>query len=711
MKRIAIHLLIFMLAMSLAGFATAAQGGADESSSQAPQITSITIMDNAVEVAVSGDFMYTAYKPSDPFTVAVDLPDVDKGSFGGKMTSDKLGISEVKVSGTSAPSASTKLEILLESPGDIKAVRTDNTLLITIKKTEAQAMTEAASKMDSPMMAQAQSASEVSGREPLGPASSITGVSFDYSEGTLNLVIQGDGELSPKVFSLNGRIVIDFKGINMEAEMPAAVVAPVKAVRYGLHDGEVRMVVDLRQAVQFNALTEGDRLLISFPAEEVLEILSAEAPEEETLMEEAPKAAPGEKAAEEAVAGKYTGKIITLDFQQADIVPIFRFIGDISGYNVVVHPTVSGMVTLKLNNVPWDQALDIILNLYGLDKQVEGNIMTIAPASVFERLAKEKAQLKSTEAVTAELLRKVVHLEYIDAADMSKRISEEKALSPRGIMTVDEKGNNLRIRDTEESLKRVMEVVRDYDRPLYGKQQVMIEAKIILIDASYEREIGIDWSGSYGVQLFGTPVTGTFSVNQPKGGTATAAIPGVFTGIAPYASLDLTISALEDIGDSKTLANPRVLTIDGQQANIQSGSQIPVTTTTAEGSTTEFINANLSLSVTPTIKPNGIIEIKVSANKDEPIQVGGETGIETNSVDTTALVKDGQTLVLGGIYINEKSYPKSGIPGLRKIPILGWLFGTTRISESTDELMILITPTIMKGNDGEEPQMQSRRAY
>jgi type IV pilus assembly protein PilQ len=238
----------------------------------------------------------------------------------------------------------------------------------------------------------------------------------------------------------------------------------------------------------------------------------------------------------------------------------------------------------------------------------------------------------------------------------------------------------------------------------------MVEAKIVLLTASYTRSIGINWGGAFGLQAMGTPLTGTFSVNQPsgKGGSASANIPNalagsVITGSAPYATINIALSALETIGDSKTLSNPRVLTLCSipgtpcSAASIVSGEQIPVSTTTAEGSTTEFIDANISLNVTPTIRPNDTVEIKVSVSKSnpstDPLNPGG---ISAKSVNTQALVKDGETLVLGGVYENIKGNPKTGIPGLRKIPIIGWLFGSETFTDSTNELLILITPRIIK---------------
>jgi type IV pilus assembly protein PilQ len=475
------------------------------------------------------------------------------------------------------------------------------------------------------------------------------------------------------------------------------VVTPVKAVRYGRHDGKIRLVVDLKQEVRFKASTLGDKLMISFPAEEVLEVMTAEkpAPVAESLMEEAPESeAPGK-----AAAGKYTGKIISLDFQDADIVPIFRFIGDISGYNVVVHPTVSGTVTLKLDNVPWDQALDIILNLYGLEKQVEGNIMTIAPTAVFDKLAKEKAQRQNTEAVVAELVQKEVRLKYIEAQKMRSLIDEAKVLSPRGRIMVDERRNMLIVRDTPLQHQEIRDFIGLWDIPEQRQMQVLIEAKIVEANADSDMDLGIRWGGTFDQD--GDDFSGDFSVNTPPlAAGAAATVPGgavnLLIGTADTLQVNLSLEALETAGELRKLSNPRILTLEGQAASIQQGAQIPVQTTTAEGSTTEFKNANLSLNVIPTVKPGGVLQLQIQANNDTPqVTPGGETGINTQSITTTALVKDGETLVIGGIYTNSEDSRDTGIPGLRKIPILGWLFGVKSVSVETTELLILITPKIL----------------
>lgn len=700
MTKKAIHILLFMLIMSMA-VCSAAQVSEAADTPAGPVITSIDIMDNAVEISVSGDFIYTAYKPSDPFTVTVDMPNVDMGSFEGKIPSDKEGISQVTVSGTKAPVATARVEILLDSPADVEPVRTGNSLIIRMKKKEVPVAVETAmAPAEEP--AAPPTGTEAQEEESLPPATKITEVGFDYADGTLNLVIKGDGSMSPQVFALDGRIVVDIPGVSMEAEMPVAVVAPVKAVRYGMRDGNVRMIIDLKQTVSFTASTKGDKVLVSLPAEEVLEITTAKevpAEEAEAVPAEEPEAA--EAAPEEPVVGKYTGKVISLDFQNADIVPIFRFIGDISGYNVVVHPTVSGTVTLKLNNVPWDQALDIILNLYSLERQMEGNIMTIAPASVFDRIAKEKKQRQTTEEVVAELVQVEIGLSYIEADKLRAKMEDAKVISARGTIMVDDRRNMLIVRDTPEQIRRMRDFIKIWDIPEHRQMQVMIEAKIVEVSASSDLDLGIRWGGSFSARQQKTDITGDFSLNTPPTSAGAAStIPGgavnLLIGTVNTVQVNLSLEALETVGELKKLSNPRVLTLEGEAASIQQGVQIPVQTTTAEGSTTEFKNANLALNVTPTVKPGGVLELEIQANNDTPETVGGETGINTQSITTKALVKDGETLVIGGIYTDSEEITNVGVPGLSKIPILGWLFKVKSVTTSTKELLILITPRILE---------------
>ena len=410
-------------------------------------------------------------------------------------------------------------------------------------------------------------------------------------------------------------------------------------------------------------------------------------------------------SAEKPEEGKYKGQKISLDFQDADIGPIFRLLADISGYNFVIDPSVKGKITLKLMNVPWDQALDIILQTFGLGKSVEGNIVWIAPVSMFAKMSDEKTKAKDVEEKAEELMQEIIRINYAAAGDISGAIDKGKLLSSRGAVTIDNRMNTLIIKDTQKSINKIKELVKIMD---VAKSQVMIEAKIVEVGSNYSESMGIRWGGTIGganPKVLGTDIpigSGTFSVNTPivtAGSSATSpgGVLGLSLGSASTVQVNLSLSALESVGKSRRLSNPKIMTMDNEAATIQQGVSIPVQTVSAEGTKTEYVNATLSLGVTPRITPDGYVQLKINAtNNALGILTPQGYAIETKSVNTQALVKNGDTLVIGGIYTTNTSEGEEGIPLLRSIPLLGWLFKTkTQTGPNVTELLIFITPTIV----------------
>ncbi|GAB4390957.1 MAG: hypothetical protein Kow0025_26520 [Thermodesulfovibrionales bacterium] len=697
MNRRAIHtIFILLIAAALAGCAT----GQMAKEAQGPTVTGVEVRENAVAVSISGAFdpaAVSVQRPADPYLAVVDLPGAGVApDVPARIASSKPGATEVRVQRTEAPAAGARVEVLLDSPAEVVPEYSDGSLVLRVKKGEYAEMPapKAADEMGEKLAAMAEAEGEAAPEEPLSPATAIKAVRFDHADGTLKLFIDGDGSMTPQVYRLADRVIVDVPGAAVEAAAPEAVVSPVKAVRFGTYQGSARIVVELKKTVQVEAYAEGASVVLSMPSEAVPVIEKAA---------EAAEAAQGAPAPE-AAGKKFTGKKISLDFQNADIVPIFRFIGDVAGYNVVVHPSVSGKITLKLMNVPWDQALEIILQTFNLGKSMEGNVMTIAPASVFAEWKEREADLKAATVKAAELRQEVIRINYAEAASVQNAIKGAKVMSPRGNLTVDQRMNTIIVNDTDESIAEIKDLVGIIDVP---KPQVMIEAKIVEVDSNFSRTLGIRWGGSRFQNTSGTTdVTGNFSINTPVGsfgsnsGTQEAPKSGFDISIGeltdPY-QIDLSLEALESIGKARRLANPRVLTIDGETANIQQGTSIPVQTTTAEGTQTEFVNANLNLSVTPRITPDGFIQLRVTAANDAPGDVTpGGIAINRKNVSTQAIVQDGRTLVIGGIYTDNKQKNESGLPILRNIPGLGWLFKTQNDLITQNELLILITPKIVK---------------
>jgi len=677
---------------------------------QAALLKNVSIKENQVEFEIEGPFTYTIYA-LDPYRVAVDLPEVKAGSFAGKFPSKEKGITEVSIS---EDEKASHLELLLESPAEVKPGLEGNLFslqVITAPAEEPKPAPESAPVPDADDGTTLGSASDVNQtsqgiaqdaeampapvKEDLPPATEITGISFEQGKGRLKLVITGDGRFKPNVFSLPDRIVMDIPGVALKAPVPKEVVSPVKGIRSGTYPEKVRLVIDMKTSAAYEVLASGDRIILGIPVE--IPVIAAKAEQEE-----APDAEPAGKK-EPGEAG-YTGQRISLDFQNADIVPIFMLLGEVSGYNVVVHPSVTGTVTLKLKDVPWDQALDLLLDTFSLANSIEGNIMKIAPLSQFAQWKQDKEKLKETEERTAELVQDVIKLNYAGAEDVSDAISTAKLLSPRGNITTDERMNTLIIKDTSDNIAKIRELVAIMD---VAKPQVMIEAQIVEVNSTYAEELGVRWGGSLNINQdndekidfsVNTPIVFAGPLSEsPQGASLSGATLQI--GTANALQLQLSLQALEAVGKTRKLANPRVLTIDNEPASIQQGTSIPVQTTTAEGTQTTYVNANLNLSVTPRITPEGFIWLKVMAANDS---LGTLTpqgyAIDRKNVSTQALVKDGETLVLGGIYTNSETVLDEQVPLLGRIPVLGWLFkARTQTGPNPTELLILITPKVVKG--------------
>ena len=697
---------------------------------QIATLTAIDITDNTLNINADKPFKYTIYKPSDPYKAIVELPDVKLGIAAGKIKSEKAGITEVIPSQTDEPPL-TKLEILLSSPAGIVPGYKDTLLTLNIinleeelkaKTTEKAAETpkaeetkiaaekiedafketkpvEIAKPEEKPKTAEKEEPALPKAAAPkeLPPATSIVTVNIEKEQDVLKLTIKGNGSLNPKVFELDNRTVLDMPNVTLEAPLPKAQ-APLKGIRSGKYKDKTRIVLDMKEKTSFTVTSIEDSVIVAF-----------QLPEKETYAAKAEKKAEtvpsisGET--EKPVEGKYKGQKISLDFQDADIGPIFRLLADISGYNFVIDPAVKGKITLKLMNVPWEQALDIILQTFGLGKSVEGNIVWIAPVSTFAKMSDEKTKAKDVEEKAEELIQEIIRINYATAGDISGAIDKGKLLSSRGSITPDTRMNTLIIKDTQKNINKIKELVKIMD---VAKPQVMIEAKIVEVGSNYSESLGIRWGGTLGDAKprvgFGdiSINSGTFSVNTPTvtGGSSTTnsgGILGLSLGSASTVQVNLSLSALESVGKSRRLSNPKIMTMDNEAATIQQGVSIPVQTVSAEGTKTEYVNATLSLGVTPRITPDGYVQLKINAtNNALGILTPQGYAIETKSVNTQALVKNGDTLVIGGIYTTNTSEGEERIPLLGRIPGLGWLFKTkTQTGPNVTELLIFITPTIV----------------
>ncbi|OHY72630.1 fimbrial protein [Marinobacter sp. AC-23] len=417
----------------------------------------------------------------------------------------------------------------------------------------------------------------------------------------------------------------------------------------------------------------------------------------------------------------YSGEKLSLNFQDIEVRSVLQLIADFTGLNLVASDTVGGSITLRLQNVPWDQALDLILKTKGLDKRQIGNVLLVAPAD--EIAAREKLELETTKQIAelAPVRLDIVQVNYAKAADIVALIKEDKELiSDRGFVSSDVRTNTISVRESTGKLEEIRRLVATWDVPV---RQVSIEARIVRAQTNVAENLGVRWGGA-GYDVSGDNV---FSVGGSQsasgeardaagGGTGGITFPGALAvdlgvtgeGASSFAVgwgsdnflVDLELSALETDGQAEVVSQPRVVTADRQTASIKSGEEIPYQEASSSGATSvSFKEAVLSLEVTPQITPDDKIIMDLMVNQDSRGEVtGGIPSINTNEVTTQVLVGNGETVVLGGIFQSEVATQTTKTPFLGDIPYLGRLFKRTEKINERSELLIFITPKIIKND-------------
>ncbi|MCX7958639.1 MAG: type IV pilus secretin PilQ, partial [Deltaproteobacteria bacterium] len=421
----------------------------------------------------------------------------------------------------------------------------------------------------------------------------------------------------------------------------------------------------------------------------------------------------------------YKGKRISMDFKDANIHNILRLISDVAKINIITSDDVKGNVTVTLRNVPWDQALEIILKTKGLGMKKTGNIIRVAPLEVFQKEAEaEMAKKKALDALEPLKVR-LIPVNYGYAKDIVSQVKD--VLSDRGTINIDDRTNVIIIKDKLENIIKAEGLIRSLDTQT---PQVLIEARIVEANTSFIRDIGIQWGGNmvfapqYGNptglafpnvvginggaddartinQLSGVQNPAGFAVNMPApvGAGAGGAIGFILGSASGSANLNLRLSALENTGHVKILSAPRVTTLDNKEAKISSGVSIPISQVSAAGVMTVFIDAKLELAVTPHVTQDGSIMLKIVTTKNEPdfsrTGAQGDPTILKKEAFTQVLVKDGDTTVIGGIYTRRQAEEYAKVPLLSNIPVLGWLFKKKKSSDERTELLIFITPRIV----------------
>jgi type IV pilus assembly protein PilQ len=412
---------------------------------------------------------------------------------------------------------------------------------------------------------------------------------------------------------------------------------------------------------------------------------------------------------------RFKGTPVSLDFQGADLRAVLRTFAEISGLNIVIDPTINGSVDVSLRDVPWDQALDIILRANKLGYAVDGTVVRIAPLNVLAQEQEEQRKLAEAQALAGDLRVLTVPLSYAKAGDLVP-ILTRSALSARGEVQVDSRTNTLIVRDLSDRLTTAGELVKALDRP---QPQVEIEARIVQSTRDFARSIGVQWglNGRVDPALGNTtplafPNSGSLNgrlgtqpgSSAPTGvnlglGAPTSAIGLALGAVNGALNLDVALQALERTGRGRLLSTPRVSTQNNVEAEMTQGVEIPIQTIANNTVTVSFKPAALTLRVTPQITAADTVIMRVfleNASPDFSRSVNGIPPIDTQRAQTTVLVADGETTVIGGIYLSREQTTEGRVPMLHRIPLLGWLFKRDELSDESRELLIFITPRITR---------------
>lgn len=412
----------------------------------------------------------------------------------------------------------------------------------------------------------------------------------------------------------------------------------------------------------------------------------------------------------------YKGRPISLNFQDIPVRTVLQIIADYNGFNLVTSDSVSGNITLRLDGTPWDQALDMVLKVRGLDKRMDGNILLVAPSDeLADREAKELQAKQKVEELEA-LYSEYIAVNYAKAADMAKLLSnkESSLLTKRGSVAVDERTNTLLIKDTAKAIENVRRLIERLDIPV---KQVLIESRMVTVKDSVADEMGIRWG--FSDQQLTKGISGTvaaanqlangtipdlasrYNVNLPVNSSSAGRLGFHIAKLGDGTLIDLELSALEDENKAEIVASPRISTANQKKARIEQGVEIPYVQAASSGATTvEFKKAVLSLEVTPQVTPDNKIILDLTVTQDTEGKVvqtptGNAVAIDTQRISTQVLVDNGETIVLGGIYQQQTTKTVSKVPFFGDIPYVGAMFRHSLDKTEKKELLIFVTPKIL----------------
>ena len=721
--------LLFTLMLAVLGLWPQMLRAADSPRDNPPRLESIDVRSVAgqrleVQFVLSGPAPAPlSFTIDNPARVSLDLPGTVLALPSRRIDVRKGGLDTiVAAEGTDRTRVVLNLDRLL--PYDTRVE--GNRIVLTLGDTAAASTVAAVAAAPAPAV---QTPARSSTLVPATAARGIRNLDFRRgADGSGRIIVRlGDPRTPVSVRNQGNQILVDFAG----ADLPQNYLRRYDVVDFGTP-------VQGFDAVRANG---GTRLVISATGD--YEQLAYQSDDQYVIEIQPARSARVQAEAERPV---YTGEKLTLNFQDIEVRSVLQLLADASGFNIVVPDSVNGSVTLRLQNVPWDQALDIVLRTKGLDKRRQDNVIIVAPAE--ELAAREKAALSSRRDMQdlAPLRTEYLQINYAKASDIAALVQatggkggaaagKNSMLSDRGSVSVDDRTNTLLVQDTADSIANVRQLVTTLDIPV---RQVLIEARIVVVSDTFSRDLGVragltatrsnGSSGLYSTSgtaastdttlssaLTNLVSTGTpYPIKVPGGSTANNRYNVNLPVANPAGSLalmvlgadyivDLELSAAQSEGRGEVISSPRVITANQKEAVIEQGTEIPYQQSASSGAATiQFKKAVLSLKVTPLITPDNRVVLDLNVKKDSVGQVIVTSGgvnvpsIDTSEISNQVIVADGQTVVLGGILQTERRNSLMKVPLLGDVPVVGNLFKRTGKVNNKAELLIFITPKILR---------------
>ncbi len=715
---------------------------------EAIKVTSFGGETTVVEVVNSTSVPYATFRLIDPARLIIDIRAVPGKDLPQATEVNDGNVTDIRVEKGETQAETTRVVVGMARPGDYKVADKDNAILLTFVPKMAALETETTGQQKA--VATRETSEPKEPRIFFKPGSvsmnQVLGIDFtmlDHGRSRLNVTTDKKVRYNlerkgPKtlVLVLEETVIPPLLLRRLDSSEFDGAVDQVKP-HFSSEDKRLSLAISLREMVPLHVDQTDGVIHVDFgptsvraPEKKIIPVKLVQAEKSAAVAVET--AAGGRVLTQAAPSGdaplifgkrKYTGAKMTMDFSNAEVTNILRIIGEVSKLNLIWSPDVKGNVSMRLKNVPWDQALDLVLMNNNLGMRKEGNIIWVAPKSKIDQIKKEEQKRREAkqaeirkleeEKKAAEQAKKEVEpliTEYlrVDFADANTDILPhlEKLKSERGSISVDERTNTIIMTDIAEIIEKAKKIRSEFDTPV---KQIMIEARIVDATSNMGRDLGIEWGiagqrrnntgvafNNYDATTYGTGGDrlwgGAFDTNAPAGWISNIGLTlGRLTSSGLGALfLDASLALAESEGTAKVISAPKVIASNGEEAKIARGSEFYLNA--AENVEARAVTAELSLTVTPTVSFNNFVSLNIVVSDE---QQTSDSSKSTKNVTTKLMVKSGETVVIGGIYTENESEENSGIPWMQDIPVLGWLFGAETKSYGKTELLIFITPTVL----------------